>query len=140
LLSESRQTPPLVVSFTNFSASMVALMGGARRHKPLGKYRLAVTDQMRVSPRREGDVQSIGSAQRGADLVFDVSDCAGSKARLGKRCVSNVNAATSSALASQHDARMDRRATLRNFVIPGILSATAADAAPVPRRRKSAKR
>jgi hypothetical protein len=40
----------------------------------------------------------------------------------------------------QHDARMDRRATLRNFVIPGILSATAADAAPVPRRRESAKR
>jgi hypothetical protein len=49
LLSESRQTPPLVVTFTNFSASMVALMGGARRHKPLGKYRLAVTDQMRIT-------------------------------------------------------------------------------------------
>jgi AcrR family transcriptional regulator len=40
----------------------------------------------------------------------------------------------------QHDARMDRRATLRNFVIPGILSPTAADAATVPTRTKSAKR
>ena len=40
----------------------------------------------------------------------------------------------------QHDARMDRRATLRNFVIPGILSPTAANAATVPTRTKSAKR
>ncbi|MGB9252449.1 MAG: hypothetical protein WCC28_22370 [Mycobacterium sp.] len=40
----------------------------------------------------------------------------------------------------QHDARMDRRATLRNFVIPSILSPTAADAATVPTRTKSAKR
>jgi len=40
----------------------------------------------------------------------------------------------------QHDVRMDRRATLRNFVIPGILSPTAADAASVPTRTKSAKR
>lgn len=41
---------------------------------------------------------------------------------------------------SQHNTRMDRRATLRNFVIPGILSTTAADAATVPTPRKSAKR
>jgi AcrR family transcriptional regulator len=40
----------------------------------------------------------------------------------------------------QQVARMDRRATLRNFVIPGILSPTAADAATVPKRTKSAKR
>jgi hypothetical protein len=40
----------------------------------------------------------------------------------------------------RHDSRMDRRATLRNFVIPGILSSTAAGAATVPTRTKSAKR
>jgi hypothetical protein len=40
----------------------------------------------------------------------------------------------------QHDVRMDRRATLRNFVIPGILSPTAADAAAARTRTKSAKR
>ena len=40
----------------------------------------------------------------------------------------------------QHDARTDRRATLRNFVIPGILSPTAADTAMVPRRTRSTKR
>jgi hypothetical protein len=38
----------------------------------------------------------------------------------------------------QHDARMDRRATLRDFVIPGILSPAAADT--VRTRTKSAKR
>lgn len=42
--------------------------------------------------------------------------------------------------AAQRDAHMDRRATLRDFVIPAILSATVPDAAPVPRRRKSAQR
>ena len=40
----------------------------------------------------------------------------------------------------QHGARMDRRATLRNFVIPGILSPAAADAATLPKRTKSPKR
>ena len=40
----------------------------------------------------------------------------------------------------QHDARMDRRATLRNFVIPGILSPSAADTAVARTRTKSAKR
>jgi hypothetical protein len=39
----------------------------------------------------------------------------------------------------QHDARMDRRATLRNFVIPGILSASAADTATARRRRRARK-
>lgn len=42
--------------------------------------------------------------------------------------------------AGQRDAHMDRRATLRDFVIPAILSVTVADAAPAPRRRKGAKR
>jgi hypothetical protein len=56
VLSESRRIPPLVVS----------LPGG-----PFSNHRLGVTHQMRVSPRREGDVQSIGSAQRGADLAGD---------------------------------------------------------------------
>jgi AcrR family transcriptional regulator len=39
----------------------------------------------------------------------------------------------------QHDARMDRRATLRNFVIPGILSPTAADTATARTRRGARK-
>lgn len=39
----------------------------------------------------------------------------------------------------QHDTRMDRRAMLRNFVIPGILSPAASEAA-TPIRRKNAKR
>ncbi|WP_163714657.1 TetR/AcrR family transcriptional regulator [Mycobacterium timonense] len=39
-----------------------------------------------------------------------------------------------------HDARMDRRATLRNFVIPGILSSTAADAATLSLPTKNARR
>ncbi|WP_406817839.1 TetR/AcrR family transcriptional regulator [Mycobacterium sp. M23085] len=42
--------------------------------------------------------------------------------------------------AGPHDAHMDRRSTLRNFVIPGILSPAAADAATVTTRAKSAKR
>ncbi len=37
----------------------------------------------------------------------------------------------------QPDARMDRRGTLRNFVIPGILSPTAVDAATVPHERRA---
>ena len=41
--------------------------------------------------------------------------------------------------AGQHDARMDRRATLRDFVIPGILSSAGADAAKLPVRTKKTK-
>ncbi|WP_221043115.1 TetR/AcrR family transcriptional regulator [Mycobacterium senriense] len=40
----------------------------------------------------------------------------------------------------QHDARLDRRATLRNFVIPAVLSPGAADTATPPARTKRAKR